>query len=524
MRESEEEFRRIFETANEGIWLLDVSGRTTRVNAKMAAMLAYSEAEMSGLALVDLLEDGARDEARANLADPSPGFFEGHDFLFRRRDGSELWADLSVTPIVNAAGERQGTLAMVTDITQRKQAEAERERLLEREQIARRDAEVANRLKDEFLATVSHELRAPLNAILGWVRLLRSNRLDETAAAGALETIERSAQNQNRLIEDLLDVSRIIAGKLRLDIRMIDLNVALKAALETIRPAAEAKEITLDPHFDPQAPLISGDSNRLQQVIWNLLSNAVKFTHQGGHISVTLAHTESKVEVTVVDNGQGIRPEFLPYVFDRFRQADSSSRRKHGGLGLGLAIVRHLVELHGGTVYVFSDGEGTGATFRVELPVPAPTIASTPASPQSPAARPPSNTEKVLDGLRVLVVDDHDDARKLVAQILKSHGATVAPASTAAEAYDQFVRQRPDILVSDIGMPEEDGYSLISRIRELEAGRGTTTPAIALTAYAQTSDRLRALGAGFQNHLTKPVEPLELVTAIASLTGRINRD
>ncbi|MCW5969804.1 MAG: response regulator [Blastocatellales bacterium] len=392
------------------------------------------------------------------------------------------------------------------------------------EQSARREAEMANRLKDEFLATVSHELRAPLNAILGWAKLLRSRRLDEPTTVKALETIERSAESQNRLIEDLLDVSRIIAGKLRIDSRPLAPGLIVRAALETVRPAAETKQITLATEIPDSMPMLAGDFSRLQQVVWNLLSNAVKFTPQGGHVTAALTADESQIEIAVSDDGQGIRPEFLPHVFERFRQADSSSARRHGGLGLGLAIVRHLVEMHGGSVEAQSDGEGCGATFIVRLPVlPAQnsesadgnatrTTLSRPAVPRLP--------EGMLAGLRILAVDDQEEVRDLLAEILAGYGATVITASSAAEALDAIDREPPDLLVSDLGMPQEDGYSLIQRVRTLDDDRGGRVPAIALTAYAQTTDRLRALDAGFQTHLVKPVEPGELVMTIAALTGR----
>jgi PAS domain S-box-containing protein len=412
------------------------------------------------------------------------------------------------------------------DVTVLKRAESERELLLAREQTARQEAENANRLKDEFLATVSHELRAPLNAILGWVKLLRQGKLNAEAAANALETIERSARAQNRLIEDLLDVSRIITGKLRLDVSSIDATLVTRAALASIRPLAEAKGVALTERLGAGEVPVSGDPNRLQQVIWNLLSNAVKFTPKGGHVELELATRDGQAVVAVKDSGQGVRPEFLPYVFDRFRQADSSSVRRHGGLGLGLAIVRHLVDMHGGSVHVDSEGEGKGSTFTVMLPLD--TKDAEQSRPASPLAAPglSSSAESVprLNGLRILVVDDEEDARRLLVEVLASFGATVMAAKSASEALDAVRARRPDVLVSDIAMPEEDGYSLIRKVRSMSEERGGRTPAVAVTAYARLSDRVRALSAGFQSHLAKPFEPAELATVVASLTGRIEHE
>jgi signal transduction histidine kinase/ActR/RegA family two-component response regulator len=390
----------------------------------------------------------------------------------------------------------------------------------EAEQLARRNAETANRVKDEFIATVSHELRAPLNAILGWAKLLRAGRLDEETTAKAIETIEKSAENQNRLIDDLLDVSRIVTGKLRLEKRTIAPEIVIKAAIEAIRPAAATKNIELSSHF-AQTPFISGDPNRLQQVIWNLLSNAVKFTPKGGRVEVRLRSVEAEVEISVSDNGQGIQPEFLPHVFERFRQADSSTVRRHGGLGLGLAIVSHLVEMHGGTIDVASEGEGRGATFTVHLPASrAPRTREEALETPIPRVAASGKLESSLAGLRILAVDDEDEARKLLTQILSSYGATVISAGSAAEALEKLRREQPHLLISDIGMPEEDGYALISRVRALATEQGGDIPAIALTAYAQSSDREKALGAGFQHHLAKPVVPAELIRVAATLVEK----
>jgi PAS domain S-box-containing protein len=389
---------------------------------------------------------------------------------------------------------------------------------------ARQQAESANQLKDEFLATLSHELRTPLNAILGWSQMLQNGNLDQSQRQKALVTIERNARSQNQLIEDLLDVSRIITGKLRLDVRAVDLSSVISAAVDAARPAAEAKNIRIQVLLDPEAALISGDTDRLQQVVWNLLSNAIKFTPKDGRIQVRLERVNSHIEIVVSDTGKGIEPEFLPYVFDRFRQSDGSMTRRHGGLGLGLAIVRQLVELHGGTVSVNSEGEGQGATFTASLPLlPLRTEPESEAPRLHPTARTsdPQNCPPELSGLRVLLVDDERDSLDLLNAVLDSCGAQVATAGSAVEALELIKRERFDVIISDIGMPEEDGFSLIGKIRDLPDEEGGGIPAIALTAYARAEDRVRAIRSGFQMHIAKPVEPAELIAVVANLAGRM---
>jgi signal transduction histidine kinase len=410
------------------------------------------------------------------------------------------------------------------DILQRQRVEEERKQLLARAQAARAQAETANRTKDEFLATVSHELRTPLNAMLGWARILRTSKLDEETTARALEAIERNAQSQAKLIEDLLDVSRIITGKMRVDVAPVDLASVIEAALDTVRPAARAKEIRLEPALDPAVGPVPGDGARLQQVIWNLLSNAVKFTPRGGRVEVRLQRLGSYAEITVSDTGHGIKQEFLPYIFERFRQADSSISRAHSGLGLGLAIVRHLVELHGGRVSVASGGEGQGATFKVKLPIAIAQDSGRVSHSDEkgdqfmPAQALSFECHPALRGLRVLVVDDDLDARTLFKSILERCGAEIISVSSADEAHGALESGKPDIVVSDIGMPVEDGYAFIRKVRakELREQDGRL-PAVALTAHARIEDRLQALSAGYQAHLAKPVEPAELVAVIASL-------
>jgi signal transduction histidine kinase/CheY-like chemotaxis protein len=394
---------------------------------------------------------------------------------------------------------------------------------------ALRTAEAASRAKDDFLATVSHELRTPLTPILGFARMLRSGQLDASNVERALASIERNAELQSHLIEDILDFARIIAGKLRLDVQPLDPAVVVEAAIDVVRPAATAKDVRLQVVLDPGAGPVSGDASRLQQVIWNLLTNAVKFTPKGGRVQVRLERVNSHIEITISDSGEGISPDFLPYVFDRFRQADNSISRRHGGLGLGLAIVRQLVEMHGGTVNVYSGGLEQGATFTVRLPR---MIVHDSKLPEEDSSRqhPTAGKQAVaftcppeLMGIRVLVVDDEVDARELLAVVLKSCGSQVTIAATATEALEMVKRLKPDILISDIEMPGEDGYSLIGQMRALKPEEGGQVPAIALTAHARIEDRMRALSAGFQMHVSKPVEPAELVVVLASLVGRIQK-
>jgi PAS domain S-box-containing protein len=437
---------------------------------------------------------------------------------------------LGAITFVTAESGRQYTetdLSFAEDLAQRAALAVDNARLY-------REAQEANRTKDEFLATVSHELRTPLTAVLGWARILRAGGIDDATSLRALETIERNAKSQAQLVEDLLDVSRIITGKLRLDMKPVELKSVIDLAIEAIRPAAEAKGIHLQVVLDPMAGPISGDPDRLQQVVWNLLSNAVKFTPRDGRAQIRLERVDSHVEITVSDTGLGIRQEFLPFVFERFRQADGTSTRAYGGLGLGLAIVRHLVELHGGQVRAASAGENQGASFTVELPLmAAPTeddahegrgaqSAAEVAEQQEQTYVKP-DIPQVLDGLQVLVVDDDPDARELISTILEQRGARVTTVPSATEALDSMARLRPDVIISDIEMPYEDGYTLIKKIRQLDPRYGGRTPAAALTAYARTEDRMRALLAGFQIHLPKPVEPAELVAVVANLAERAGR-
>ncbi len=404
-------------------------------------------------------------------------------------------------------------------ISELQRSEEAREQLLLRAERARAEAEAANRIKDEFLATLSHELRTPLTSLLGWSSVLRESRRDEKVLAQGLDAIDRNARVQAQLIDDLLDVSRIVSGKLKLDVRPLDVCSVTRAAIAVVKPAADAKEITLDYWTQPAVGAISADSARLQQIIWNLLSNAVKFTPHGGGIDVRVERDGANVKVTVSDTGQGIDPEFLPRVFDRFRQADSSTTRSFGGLGLGLAIVRHLVELHGGTVSADSKGVGKGATFSASFP-----LLTDRAQPITVMHSSDVNGAEFhsLEGLRVLLVDDEKETREIISTVVERTGAEVKTCTSAREALNTLLEWRPHVILSDIGMPDEDGYTFIGRVRSLTHDEGGSTPAAALTAYARDEDRKQALAAGYQMHIAKPIAAGQLVTMIAKLAGREN--
>nr|WP_242027009.1 ATP-binding protein [Leptolyngbya sp. FACHB-17] len=427
-------------------------------------------------------------------------------------DTWDVWFDNRVYP------SPEGITILCSNITNRKRAEAEREQLLQQEQIAREAAENANRIKDEFLAVLSHELRSPLNPILGWSKLLQQGKLDTARTTTALMTIERNAQLQVQLIDDLLDISRILQGKLSLNVLPVDLSTVISEALETVRLAAEAKTIQIDTTLSPGVGMVMGDAGRLQQVVWNLLSNAVKFTPQGGHVTVALASDEHHAQIQVRDTGKGIKSDFLPYVFEHFRQEDGATTRKFGGLGLGLAIVRQIVELHGGTVAVESLGEGAGATFTVQIPL-------TSRFAVLPTIKPRSSATEDLSGIHILVVDDEADSREFVAFVLEQAGAIVTAVASGIEALQAFSQALPNILVSDVGMPEMDGYMLMRQIRSLPLEQGGQIPAIALTAYAGELDHQQAIAAGFQRHIPKPIDSevvITIITELVSSAGIVN--
>ena len=440
-------------------------------------------------------------------------------------DGSERPIDDSGAPIRNRDGRVVGVVLVFRDVSERRRLETEREaaagereRLLVAERTARAEAERANRLKDDFVAMVSHELRTPLNAILGWTDMMLRKQNDQATVARGLDIVARNTRLQTQLISDLLDISRIVSGKLRLDLQGVELASVIDAAVETVQHAADQKGVVIDRRLDTSIGPMAGDPARLQQIVWNLLSNALKFTPKGGRVRIVLRRTGSQAEIIVEDNGAGIRPDFLPYVFDRFQTADASRTRRFGGLGLGLSIVRSLVEFHGGTVKAASAGEGNGATFTIVLPMAAPPELRAEAF----AARDANIEDISLANIRVLVVEDEPDAAEFVTNLLALHGADVVTAASAREALEAVVHARPDILISDIGLPEMDGYQLMEQIRKMNVTDGGGIPAVALTAFARSEDRTRALRAGYQTHLAKPVESTELVATVASFAELVN--
>jgi PAS domain S-box-containing protein len=523
LRDSEQFTRSIFENSPDCVHVLELDGTIHSINTNGRRLMEVDNVQnYIGKNWVEFWDEEDREVAYQTLQQAAKGVMAHLEGFRKTARGTPKYWHASIAPILSGDGKPVRLISTSRDITTRREIESERERLLKNEQAARRDAEIANRLRDEFLATVSHELRAPLNSILGWARLLEKGKLDQATAEKAYNTIVRNAESQNRLIEDLLDVSRIISGKLRLEVMTIKPINIVESALETVRPAAEAKGIKIEIKGDADISHISGDPNRLQQVIWNLLSNAIKFTPPEGEVRLEIERNEDFVEIRVKDTGVGIKEEFLPHVFDRFSQADASSIRKFGGLGLGLAIVRHITEMHGGTVHAESAGENKGSTFVVRLPL----IVQTPEESEAMELRRKAQTlenesELSLAGLLVLVVDDEDDTRQLLVQSLTFYGATVTTANSAEQAFAELQEKNPDVLVSDIGMPDEDGYSLIRRIRALSDEKHKNIPAIALTAFTRAQDRMKALTSGYQNHVAKPVEPDELATVIASLTGRL---
>jgi PAS domain S-box-containing protein len=516
LRDSEADFRAIFELAGTGKALADLrTGRLLRVNQKLRDITGCSGDELLAMTIQELTcpEDREQDFAVYQRALHGDGEYET-ERRYVRSDGSVVWVYINVMALRDERRYPIRATVSVIDITSRKQAEERLKEALAREQRIRGEAERANRSKDEFIAMVSHELRSPLNAILGWTSALRRARRDEQILDRGLEVIERSARMQSQLIEDLVDTARAVRGKLRLEVRPMDLAEVIEKAIEVVRPAAEAKGVSLDTGLDRNVAQITGDPDRLQQVIWNLLSNAVKFTNNGGHVEVRLERIDPYVHITVSDTGQGIKPEFLPYVFDTYQQAGTSGGRRAGGLGLGLSLTRQLVEMHGGSVAAESEGEGKGATFTVRLPVRAIYTAETEGAPPASGRREP------LARVWAVVVDDEADARELVTEVLELSGARVTAFGSAREALDMLrddTGARPDILISDLAMPGEDGISLIRKLREWEQTHGGALPAIALTAFGRAEDRIRALEAGFQTHVAKPAEPAELVVLVRSL-------
>jgi PAS domain S-box-containing protein len=514
MRASEAKFKAIFDNAPSGILLLDEHLTYLEVNPAMCGLLGRAREEIVGRPLSAFLPPGTTaDPQEIARALEGNGSWRGV-FPLRKADDTLVHLEWYISAH-SFPGVR---LAVVTDITERIRLEHERNDLLASERTARAQAERASYLKDEFLGTLSHELRTPLNSILLWTQMLLQRVTDTEQVKRGLTAIERNTRMQTQLISDLLDVSGIISGKLRLDVQLLDLAATIKSALEGLIPAIDAKELHLKTWFDPRVGMISGDPARLQQVVWNLVNNASKFTPKGGRIEVGLERIDSHVEISVSDTGQGVAPELLPYLFERFRQGDVSSNRVSGGLGLGLAIVKHIVEMHGGIVSAASAGPGLGAKFIVRLPV----AASFDESPQLPSTNEAAQTTELarLEGVRVLIVDDDVDTCSVMSRILAETGAVVTTASDVEAGLVEIEQFDPQVLVSDIGMPERDGYDLIREVRT----RGHSyqmLPAIALTALAGPQDRRRALLAGYQVHVAKPVDASELIAAIAALIGRI---
>jgi PAS domain S-box-containing protein len=515
LKRDKERLRLLIEQMVAGIAEIDMSGRFTRVNQRYCEITGYTGAELLKMGMSDVThsEDWPRN------AELYRRLFAGGESFFiekrcKRKGGSEVWVNTHVSPIRNADGQIEGSVAVVIDVTDRKRAE-------DALRAAYEHAEAATRAKDEFLSVVSHELRTPLVSILGYTQLLNVATPDAALIRRIVEVVDKNSKIQLQLIEDLLDTARMMSGKLRLEVQPLDLAVVINAALDVVRPAAQAKGIELRSVLDPLAAQITGDPDRLQQTLWNLLSNAIKFTPEAGRVEINLSRADPCVEIVVRDTGKGIDPEFLPHVFERFRQGDMSSTRRSGGLGLGLALVKHLVELHGGNVEAASAGVNQGATFKVRLPVRA-VYAARPAEREYPQAlRQPDS----LAGVDVLVVDDEQDVRTLLTLTLEHFGAKVQTASSGKEALEVLIRQTPkkqlDVLVCDIAMPEEDGYAVLRNVRTLPPEKGGDIPAIALSAHGRAEYRVRALEAGFQTYAVKPVKPDELVDIIQGVIKQL---
>jgi PAS domain S-box-containing protein len=519
LSQSEQRFRSLSACSPVGIFLTDIEGNCTYTNPRCQGICGSIIQENFKEGWLQSVHPEDRDRLLTNWSDWTQEEREYSDeFRLLTSEGIIRWVHVRSSPMLSDRGKLIGHVGTVEDITERKQAEEAHTQII-REQAARQEAETANRMKDEFLATLSHELRTPLNSILGWARLLRTRNLDQNTTARALETIERNAKLQAQLIEDILDVSRIIRGKIHLVFRPVNVASLIETALDTVRPAAEAKAIQLEPVIDSSVDLVSGDPDRLQQIVWNLLSNAIKFTPKGGKVEVRLERADAHVQIQVSDTGIGISQDFLPYIFERFRQADSKTTRSYSGLGLGLAIVRELVELHGGIVYAHSAGDGKGATFTVKLPLITDSLKESNANdvPSTVESDLTLDTPLALDNLQILVVDDEPDVRELLTIAFAESGAKVTAVASADEAIKALKQVQPDVLISDIGMPEEDGYTLLRKVRNLDANQGGQIPAVALTAYVREEDCTQALSAGFQMHLSKPVNTTELIRAVAKL-------
>lgn len=513
----------IVESSDDAILSKTLDGIVTSWNAGATRLFGYVPEEVIGQSIMKLIPQDLWPEEHEILSRLRKGERVDHyETLRLRNDGTAVEVSLSVSPIRDITGAIVGASTIARDIGALRRAVADRESLLISERNARAEAERLSHLKDEFLATLSHELRTPLTTILGWANLLRRrSSIGPAELKAAVETIHRNAQAQAQIIDDLLDMSRIISGKIRLQTEAIDLRDLVQVAVDGIRPAAATKNISVSVVMDDSADLVAGDAARLQQVLWNLLTNAVKFTPANGSILVTLRRAGGDMEIHVQDSGVGIQPAFLPHVFERFRQADGSTTREHGGLGLGLSIVRNLVELHGGSVAVHSEGHGKGSTFTVRLPqLQATTWAPRPSDPARGAVVPSDPLMPSLSGTKVLIVDDEPDGRALLNRLLKEAGAEVHAAGGALEAIGILQKQPVHVILSDIGMPGLDGYEFMRRVRALDDPDVRDVPAIAVTAYAREEDRQRCLSAGFQHHVSKPYSFPELANAIAALRGK----
>ena len=507
----------IVDSSDDAIVSKDLNGIVTSWNRAAERMFGYRADEIIGRSIRLIVPDDRQAEEDEVLSRIRQGLPVDHFETWRRhKHGALIPISLTVSPIRENSGKVIGASKIARDISERRQAAAETER-------AYAQLQVASRLKDEFLATLSHELRTPLNAVLGYARMLRSGAVSEERVPAALEVVERNATSLTQIVEDVLDVSRIISGKVRVNVQPVDLQAVLNNSIDSVRPAANARRIDLQCTIDPGDP-IAGDPDRLQQVMWNLLSNAVKFTPTGGRVEVRLARGPSDVEIIVSDSGIGIQPEFLPHIFERFRQAESGTTRRHGGLGLGLAIARHIVEMHGGTIHVASDGDGKGSTFRLRLPRLVGPSEKHPDAPRVHPRSPKAQEPIALNGLHVLVVDDDDDAQHMLREILESAGATVYAVASGAQALEKLANEHPDVLITDLGMPGMDGFDLIKRVRQSPDPALRDIPAAALTAYARSEDRTKALRSGFGLHLAKPIDPGDLIAAVDALARqRVNR-